>query len=222
MNKQMFVGLAAEGSTDIRFLYSIVKRTFNEIALQESLCDIDIYVKAVNVPKTGLSFTDYVVEASRKGVRDFGMMVLAIHTDADTDTFEERFKNKILPAQIKLESMDGEICKLLTPIIPVRMTEAWMLADKQLLKDEIGTAKSDSELGINRNPETFANPKEIIQNAIRIAMQDYPRRRSRLRISDLYSIIGDKLSTEVLSKLESYRNFQTAVRNAYRVFNYIV
>lgn len=36
MNKQMFVGLAAEGTTDIRFLTGIVKRTLNEVAFQES------------------------------------------------------------------------------------------------------------------------------------------------------------------------------------------
>lgn len=222
MNKQMFVGLAAEGTTDIRFLTSIVKRTLNEVAFQESRYNIDIYVNDIDVSKSGLSFTEYVANASREGVRQFGMMALAIHTDADTNTYEERFKNKILPTQEYLNNIEDEdICKLLIPIIPVRMTEAWMLADKQLLKNEIGTTKSDSELGINRDPEAFSDPKEVIENAIRIAMQDYPKRRRRLNISELYSIIGDKLSTAELSRLESYRNFRAEVRNAYRAFDYI-
>lgn len=95
MNKQMFVGLAAEGTTDIRFLTSIVKRTLNEVAFQESRYNIDIYVNDIDVSKSGLSFTEYVANASREGVRQFGMMALAIHTDADTNTYEERFKNKI-------------------------------------------------------------------------------------------------------------------------------
>lgn len=222
MNKQMFVGLAAEGTTDIRFLTGIVKRTLNEVAFQESRYNIDIYVNDIDVSKSGLSFTEYVANASREGVRQFGMMALAIHTDADTNTYEERFRNKILPTQEYLNNIEDEdICKLLIPIIPVRMTEAWMLADKQLLKNEIGTTKSDSELVINRDPEAFSDPKEVIENAIRIATQDYPKRRRRLNISELYSIIGDKLSTAELSRLESYRNFRAEVRNAYRAFDYI-
>ena len=55
MNKQMFVGLAAEGTTDIRFLTSIVKRTLNEVAFQESRYNIDIYVNDIDVSKSGLS-----------------------------------------------------------------------------------------------------------------------------------------------------------------------
>lgn len=37
----------------------------------------------------------------------------------------------------------------------IQMVEAWMLADKELLKSEIGTQKSDFELGILRAPKTF-------------------------------------------------------------------
>ena len=86
------------------------------------------------------------------------MMSLAIHTDADDNTCEERMGNKIIPAQKELDGLKEDICRVLTPVIPVRMTEAWMLADKQLLKDEIGTTKSDDELGINHDPESMSDP----------------------------------------------------------------
>ena len=116
---------------------------------------------------------------------------------------------------------NDDYCKILTPVIPVRMMEAWMLADKELLKSEIGTTKSDNDLKINRDPETIADPKAVIEEAIRIAQSDLPKRRQRLTISDLYAIIGDKISINKLLSLDSYQKFQDEVRATYRTLNYM-
>lgn len=219
MSKQIIVGLITEGPTDIRFLESIVRRTFEEIAF-ECIQDIDIYIHSLNISKNS-SFVDYTVRASYEGITTLGIMTLAVHTDADRDTYQKRMNNKIIPAQNALNELNNDYCKLLTPIIPVRMIEAWMLADKKLLKSEIGTSKSDSELGINRDPEKIANPKHVIEEAIRIATEHLPRRRQRLSISDLYAIIGDTISLTELKKLDSYRKFQDAVKATYRALNYM-
>lgn len=218
---QIFIGLATEGTTDIRFFESIVRRTFQEIALQECRPDIDIDIRRLNTKKTGLSFTEYVKQASYDGVKDFGMMVLAIHADADKETYDGRKKYNIDPAQEELDKQGDDYCKILTPVIPVRMMEAWMLADKELLKSEIGTTKSDNDLKINRDPETIADPKAVIEEAIRIAQSDLPKRRQRLTISDLYAIIGDKISINKLLSLDSYQKFQDEVRATYRTLNYM-
>lgn len=218
---QIFIGLATEGTTDIRFFESIVRRTFQEIAMKECRSDIDIDIRRLNTKKTGLSFVEYVKQASYDGVKDFGMMALAIHTDADRETYDGRRRYNIDPAQEELDRQGDDYCKILTPVIPVRMMEAWMLADKELLKSEIGTTKSDNNLGINKDPESIADPKAVIEEAIRIAQSDLPRRRRRLIISDLYSIIGDKIGLDKLLSLPSYRRFQDEVRNTYRTLKYM-
>lgn len=222
MRKQIFVGLIAEGATDNRFLYSIVNRTFEDVALNECTSDIDIYVFILKVSKKELSFPEFVVKSSHFGVANYGIMVLAVHTDADRETYEERFADKILPAcQLLNKHSDDEYCKILLPIIPVRMIEAWMLADTELLKEEVGTDKSDHDLGIDKNPESIADPKACICEMIRIATEDLPRRRNRLTISDLYEIIGDKISLDSLKTLDSYRRFVAEVKNVYASLNYI-
>lgn len=221
MGKQIFIGLATEGTTDVRFLESIVKRTFEDIALKECQQDIDIYIFVSETAKQGLSFPEYVLQASTDGLKTWGIMTLAIHTDADRNTLHERMENKIRPAQELLGKQGEEYCKLLTPIIPVRMIEAWMLADKELFKEEIGTSKPDAELGINRDPESMADPKQAIENAIRIATEHLPKRRQRLSISELYEIIGDTISLEALSTLDSYKHFKEAVRTTYKALNYL-
>lgn len=221
MSRQIIVGLATEGPTDIRFLESIVRRTFNDVAMKDCAQDVEVYIHIIDANKIGLSFAEYVKQASLVGVRNYGIMSLAIHTDGDRDSYIDRHKNKIGPAQELLNQEGEECCKLLTPIIPIKMMEAWMLADKQLFKDEIGTTMSDLELGINKAPETISNPKSTIEEAIRIATAHLPKRRQRLSISELYSIIGDTISLEKLLSLESYRKFQDSVRNTYRVLHYL-
>lgn len=107
-------------------------------------------------------------------------------------------------------------CKKVVPVIPVYMTEAWMLADKELLKDEIGTELSDNKLGINRAPESIADPKEIIERAIRIAREHFTRRRRNdLVISDLYDSIGAKVELENLKRLDSFNQFSIRLKQAF-------
>lgn len=221
MIRQIFVGLVTEGPTDNRFLESVVKRTFENIAF-ECKHDVDTYIRLINVKKVSLNFVEYIEAASKAGMSEIGVMTLGVHTDADRDTYEERIKNKIEPVRNHLAKLaDAEYCKLITPIIPVRMIEAWMLADKQLLREEIGTDMSDNELGINKDPEMIADPKAVIERAIKIATAHLPKRRQRLSIAELYSSIGTKIEIEALLQLTSYRKFQEEVRETYRALNYM-
>lgn len=215
--RQVFVGFTTEGSTDVRFLRKIIERSFEEIAY-ECQGDVEPVVWPLEVKKTDLSFSEYALKAAQQGVEEIGMMILCIHSDADDATNQNVLDNKIAPARelIKAQS-DDTTCKILVPAIPVQMMESWMLADKDLLKNEIGTTKTDNELGINRSPESITDPKAVIEEAIRIARQEITRRRRKeLRISDLYLPVGQKVSIDKLKELPSYRRFQEDIRQAYR------
>jgi len=215
--RQVFVGFTTEGSTDVRFLRKIIERSFEEIAY-ECQGDVEPVVWPLDVKKTDLSFSEYALKAAQQGVEEIGMMILCVHSDADDATNQNVLDNKIAPARelIKAQS-DDTTCKILVPAIPVQMMESWMLADKDLLKNEIGTTKTDNELGINRSPESITDPKAVIEEAIRIARQEITRRRRKeLRISDLYLPVGQKVSIDKLKELPSYRRFQEDIRQAYR------
>jgi hypothetical protein len=103
------------------------------------------------------------------------------------------------------------------------MTEAWMLVDKELLKSEIGTELSNFDLGIHPKPESIANPKETITNAIRIVQSDLTRRKRKrgLDISELYQIIGQKLELSQLENLESYQKFKESLKNAFKELGFL-
>jgi Domain of unknown function (DUF4276) len=152
-----------------------------------------------------------------------GLMVLCIHVDADNVDDASVIATRFEPLLEKVAMRVGQdICDVIVPIVPVQMTEAWMLADIALLKDEIGTQLSDLDLGLHRRPESIADPKEVIRAAIRIASEGKSRRhRDDLEISELYQLIGRKIDLSKLRQLKSYLKFEDNVRTAFRQLKYL-
>lgn len=222
MSKQVFVGLMTEGTTDNRFLESVVKRTFDEIGF-ECNGEVETFVVPISIDKKGLGFVEQVLKSSKEGKEEYGIMVLCVHTDADSSDDKDKFRTKIIPAKNRLQELnEEEYCKIITAIVPVQMIEAWMLADKELLKKEIGTSKTDNDLGINRQPEGITDPKTLIEEAIRIARASFTkRRRKELTLNELYLPIGQKITIEKLNTLPSFLKFKNAIREAYCNLNYL-
>jgi hypothetical protein len=221
----ILAGLFTEGRTDVRFLESIVKKTLDELAF-DCKGQIETELKTIEIDKTDHhGFVEQVLEASRKGKEEYEITLICLHTDADEATHQKAFDTKITPAKNALnEKNEQKYCKIAVPIVPIQMTEAWMLADKELLKSEIGTNKSNSDLGIHREPETIADPKDTIKNAIRIAKENSTKRKRRkgLDISDLYQIIGQKLELSKLDGISSYQEFKNDLRNAFKQLNLLL
>lgn len=213
MTKQIFIGFATEGTTDVRFLESIIQRTFEAEAFGYP-GQIEVF-PVQYIEKKGGYFIDVVTNYAKQAEQR-GITVLCIHCDADDKTDTNIFNCKIDPSfNAVMDMQENNICKILVAIVPVRMTEAWMLSNTELLKDEIGTNKSDKDIGIDKSPESYSNPKETIENAIRIARQGLTKRRRRdLTIGELYSPIGQKISLSDLNKLPSYAKFRDAVKAA--------
>lgn len=221
MTKQIFIGLYTEGTTDERFLQSVVRKVFDEIAF-EAVGDFDFYIEILKIERQGLNFTEQVLRASKQGLDDFGISFLCLHKDADDKTDQRAFLNSIDPAIAEIQRQGNDYCKVIISIVPVHMTEAWLLADKNLFKQHLGTNLSDHDLDLVQNPEEFANPKQKIESAIRTAMEGRTKKRRRqLTISELYMPLGDQIETEHLEKLNSYRKFKASVRKAFIALNYL-
>ena len=221
MTRQVFIGLYTEGPTDIRFLKSVVRKTFHAIAF-EAPGDFEFFIEPIHINKTGLNFNEQVLLASKTGFNNFGISILCIHKDADDSDDNNVFQYSINPALQCLLASDEELCKTVVLVIPVQMIESWLLADKELFKNTLGSDKTDIELGINKNPEAFSDPKQIIENAIRIARQNRPqRRRHDLSISEIYMPLGDEIGIDKLSRLPSYVKFMKSVREAFISLNYL-
>ncbi|MDR2498701.1 MAG: DUF4276 family protein [Tannerellaceae bacterium] len=218
MTRELRIGLFAEGTTDERFLPSIIKRTIERLSKNSPVhidaCDIII------IRSDADKFTQKAVEAARKGFKDYNIDILCLHADADDKNDSNTYKTRIDPALAAIQKAGEDVCQVIVPLVPVWMTEAWMLADKECFKREIGTSKSYSELGLNKKPEKEGKPKEAIREAIRKAYAGKPKkRRKELDITDLYQIIGQSTSLSELDKLSSYSTFRKLLASKLQFLN---
>ena len=205
-SKQLFVGLISEGTTDTRFLYSVIDRTINELIFRFG-DSVEIYIEELK-KDSGKSFVEQVIDANINYQKENYINLLLVHSDADNQDDSIVQKNKFNPLFEKLEIHPELFCKEIVPIIPVYMIEAWMLADFDLFADEISTTKSKTELKLNGHPESFTDPKNKIKQALNIINNERPKkRRKELQISDLYQIIGQKIEIEKLKSLKSFEKF---------------
>jgi len=213
---QISISYLVEGSTDTKFLQDIILRTFESIAY-DCKTQVDI-LPLNNIPKIGDTFVSQVLNAAAKSIEDFAANIFCVHSDADADTANATINNKIYPAKIALAKTNPKThCHNIVAIIPVQETEAWMLADTDLFRREIGTKLNNVELDIHRQPETIADPKETIITAIRTANQNLTkRRRHELSIGDLYESIGSKIDLSKLRLLPSFQAFEREVREAFK------
>lgn len=222
MSDFILAGLFTEGNTDDRFLESVVKRTLDIVAF-DCTGDIDIELKIIKIDKAGLSFEEQVLEVSKTALEKFSVLLFFVHTDADNVDDVSIFESKIKPAQMLLANQDEKLyCKEMVAIVPIQMTESWMIADKKLLKEEIGIDKTDAELGIHLNPEKLNDPKSIIRDIIRLSKEDTTKRKRNrgLTISDLYQIMGQKIELDELEKLSSYKKFKNSLIEKLKELNF--
>ncbi|WP_396155213.1 DUF4276 family protein [Flavobacterium macrobrachii] len=221
MSNFILAGLFTEGSTDVRFLSSVVERVLEQVAF-DCTGDIETKVEIINIDKSRKDFNQQVLEASKVASDKFGILLLFVHTDSDSVNDDLIFQSKIIPAQTLLRDQDDSYCKDIVAIVPIQMTESWMIADKKLLKEEIGIEKSDTELNIHLNPELISNPKSVIESIIRLSKEDETKRKRNkgLNIADLYQIIGQKIELTELEKLPSYLKFRNSLIEKLRELNF--
>ncbi len=91
MSNFILSGLFTEGTTDVRFLSSVVERTLEEVAL-DCTGDIETKVEIVSISKTGLNFNEQVLEVSKLAHEKYGVLILFVHTDSDSVNDDLVFK----------------------------------------------------------------------------------------------------------------------------------
>lgn len=221
MGNILTIGLVSEGTTDQRFLPNIIRRTFEELAF-DCKGEIDVYEPEI-IEKKGRSFSEHVLNASK----DYNWLnVLCVHTDSDDISDKNVLDNKINPTLERIKNLEENTnCKNIVFVIPIQMTESWMLADTNLLVEEIGTSKTIQDLDLPTNVnliESISDPKEKISRTIQIALSDQSSRRKNLiRISDLYLPISQKISLNSLKKLSYYNKFRDNCIKSLEILKYL-
>ncbi|BCB82630.1 hypothetical protein Pflav_090400 [Phytohabitans flavus] len=77
----------------------------------------------------------------------------------------------------------NNLASALVPVIPVRMTEAWLLLDESAIRRVAGNPRGKTDLGLPKahQVESIADPKELLDQCLLTAANVTGRRRDSLR-----------------------------------------
>jgi hypothetical protein len=205
------LALYAEGSTDGDFLPKIIERTTKSILSQRSSQSIQVrlpYSKC-NKPVDIVKRDQCILYIAREtAIYD----ALIIHSDGDNRGYEQTLSELFQPGKkLVLDAKDRneDICADLVPLIPVRMTEAWMLADPDALCTVLGKKVETRALGIPTKAklvEKELKPKKTLEHIIQVTYPQQSRDWKRFK-AKLYKELGSEIDLKRLSEVPSYQRF---------------
>jgi hypothetical protein len=223
------LALYSEGSTDDRFLSLVIERTARLIlqVYQQNNWQI-LPVKPIERPKQG-SRPERILKAACIASE---YQALIIHSDEDGNGLAATHKHRFQPGydlvQHEVTLQRGSVCERLIPLFPIQEVEAWMLADYELLLEEIGTKKRAEDLNIPKKArlaESIAHPKERLKEAIKLAFKDHPSRLRRTSVEEikgsLYEPMGRNVSLDRLEQLDGYKYFKAELIDAFKAMSII-
>lgn len=118
--------------------------------------------------------------------------LLFVHRDAEQDGAQARLAEIEQAVQQVAEGLPT------VPVIPVRMTEAWLLADQQLIRQVAGRPGSTDDLEIPElhRLESIPDPKDVLQRALAIASGTSGRHRKKFdrRFSSHRRLLVERLN----------------------------
>ncbi|MEU2041732.1 hypothetical protein [Nocardia niwae] len=170
MTARIFSGLfVCEGTSDLP-LAEIVETLFIDRDVEVRLSKPD-YALLGKVPKD-------VASRVGAGLRLLGGPVdlVVVHRDADNAGPDER-RNEIESA---VRSVSDSVRAM--PVIPVRMTEAWLLLDEGAIRRVAGNPRGRTNLNLPsvRKIESVPDPKQLLQQCIITAADCTGRRREQV------------------------------------------
>jgi hypothetical protein len=139
--------------------------------------------------------------------------LLFVHRDAEGDDPALR--------QVEVDTAWAE-CNAnaqLVSVIPVRMTEAWLLLDETAIRGAAGNPNGEAELQIPRvgRLEQHRDPKSILFEALRTASGLSPSRLRGFRPESRRHRIAELMETfEPLRQLPSFVRLEDQLRTAFR------
>ncbi|MBN9522435.1 hypothetical protein J0H58_28600 [bacterium] len=139
--------------------------------------------------------------------------VLVIHRDAENETPGKR-QTEIAEAIAELTA-DGWALPFHVRVIPVRMSEAWLLFDEAAIRAASGNPNGKVKLKLPQPKavEGLPDPKAVLRELVRTASEATGRRLQKLDTSNVPRTIAANIDDfSPLRKLSAFRAFEDEVK----------
>ena len=194
MTRQLAWTLVADGGTD-RILVPIIQWAIHRL-------DPEVEILEPEFRKRTGSIGDFI------GGFSSGSMLILVHRDAETESLDER-----------LAEFEGISRDEVVPVIPVRMSEAWLLIDGHAIARAAGAPGAQVVLPQLADLESIADPKRVLSELLYEAAGSPTGRRAkqfhRDRVSRQVSVARHISDFSPLEQLPAFQRFQSALAERY-------
>lgn len=205
--KQLVLALYAEGRADERFLPVIIQRTADRILRQRALAPVDVLEPlSVQAAPEASNRAERILSVARQAA---GFHALVVHADADAPAANNALQNRFELGRRLVQESEGDACRDLLPIIPTRMTEAWMMADVEAFREVVGTDLRAEELGFPTRAhqvEAIQDPKQELGMALK-QIFSRRRRRKKARLGQYYEPLARHIRLNRLEGVPAFQQF---------------
>lgn len=191
---QLVVGFWGEGFVEEHFLMRIVERTLFALVphVEVIITKVDAVISQSDYARLGELFIDIS-----------GMSLFIYHRDADSSS-EDKTLQLITDALVHLALSN------VVPIIPIRSTEAWMMADSMTFETVVGLPRTSKDFPNQPHQvEAINNPKQIIDALLHQATAG--RQAAFMSITRQ---LGDDVRLSLLGRVPAYQRFRERLRQA--------
>lgn len=160
------------------------------------------------LPSPPKNLTERIIKA----IELYPCHFLVIHRDAEKQSPDYRHQ-EIAEAWNPLKNTYA--FKRVVGVVPIRMTEAWLLFDPSAIRWAASNPSGKEPLALPplHTLETLSNPKEILHRLLREASELTGRRLQKFKVSHAVHRVADTIQDfSPLKYLSAYQAFEVAVR----------
>jgi hypothetical protein len=195
MNDLRFT-LTTDGSSDrvlLRHLEWILRRELGpHVAIQPQWADLRSLRKG----------PDNLAEKVRLSLELYPCDLLFVHRDAEASDPLPRY------SEIERAVTVAGISKPFVPIVPVRMTEAWLLFDERAIRRAAGNPNGCMPLDLlSKDPESIIDPKTVLHDTLKKASGLKGRRLRNFRSNEAVHRVAEYIDD--FTPLQDLNAFQT-------------
>ena len=152
----------------------------------------------------------------QKAIALYPCDLLFVHRDAEKESRQKR----VLEIHQAVNLIKEDVILPVVCVIPVKMTEAWLLIDEKAIREAAGNPKGRQPLDLPKtsNTEGLSDPKETLRGLLETARGHAPRRQQTVSITRIAELIGD---FQPLKQLPAFRELESELRDTLYVRKFV-
>lgn len=206
-----------EGATEYDFLRLVIERVLVERYVGT---DVDILWDEDEFRLSASQLPDHAAKFREILRRSEGRSLVFVHADSDSQTRDEAFQSRFDEPLKKAREQLSQPLNNTIPVVVVRSTEAWMLADFESLKHMLNLKQPASAFKIPTKPDILEgrNAENLMDTFLGAVNR---RRKGEIDFANFCVALGRVVSLPALRRLSAFALFETELEKVLSSIPYL-